>query len=261
MERLRTLPLLARLTALTLVATAFAVAYGAIVLADIADPLLPALGAWVGLVLVAVLVAAGWRWAPVVAVVVSAALFWVNWPAFLYDLTYRTTYHYVLFEVILTTLLAFTIVAGSAAAVQNARGTRTVPRWIAALLWALVGAAGGALLVGALPVPQQHDRGAPLLVSDAATLAALPTITGTGMRFVPDTWRVRAGEPVVLRLHNPDSSHHHFDLDAFGIHQEMPPGETIVLLFTPTEPGTYPFYCGVPSHRQAGMVGTLIVEP
>ena len=34
------------------------------------------------------------------------------------------------------------------------------------------------------------------------------------------------------------------------------PGATISI-----QPGTYTFYCSIPGHREAGMVGTLIVEP
>ena len=37
-------------------------------------------------------------------------------------------------------------------------------------------------------------------------------------------------------------------------------GEQALVLFIPTEPGTYTFYCGVPGHCEAGMEGTLIVE-
>lgn len=30
--------------------------------------------------------------------------------------------------------------------------------------------------------------------------------------------------------------------------------------FTPTQPGTYEFYCSVPGHKDAGMKGTLTVQ-
>jgi uncharacterized cupredoxin-like copper-binding protein len=41
----------------------------------------------------------------------------------------------------------------------------------------------------------------------------------------------------------------------------MPGNETALALFRPTESGAYTFYCGVPGHRAAGMVGTLLVVP
>ena len=31
--------------------------------------------------------------------------------------------------------------------------------------------------------------------------------------------------------------------------------------FTPTEPGEYPFFCGVDAHAKKGMTGTLVVTP
>ena len=41
----------------------------------------------------------------------------------------------------------------------------------------------------------------------------------------------------------------------------MPPGQSALALFQLAEPGAYTFYCDLPGHREAGMVGTLIVEP
>jgi hypothetical protein len=41
----------------------------------------------------------------------------------------------------------------------------------------------------------------------------------------------------------------------------MPAGKPALGLFTPNKPGSYTFYCDVPGHREAGMVGTLIVAP
>jgi len=38
------------------------------------------------------------------------------------------------------------------------------------------------------------------------------------------------------------------------------PGKTGTLVFTPSEFGTFDFYCTIPQHRQLGMEGTMIVE-
>jgi uncharacterized cupredoxin-like copper-binding protein len=37
-------------------------------------------------------------------------------------------------------------------------------------------------------------------------------------------------------------------------------GQAGTLEFTPTKPGTYEFICTVPGHKEAGMVGALIVK-
>ena len=66
---------------------------------------------------------------------------------------------------------------------------------------------------------------------------------------------------VALRLENSDTQRHSFDIDAFDVHVTMPINAPALALFTPNAPGTYTFYCRIPGHTEAGMVGTLIVEP
>ena len=39
------------------------------------------------------------------------------------------------------------------------------------------------------------------------------------------------------------------------------PGTTTTVLFTPTQTGEYEFECTIPGHREAGMVGKVIVTP
>ncbi len=49
----------------------------------------------------------------------------------------------------------------------------------------------------------------------------------------------------------------HHDDDVVAAHAM--PGTTAVVLFTPTQSGEYDFYCTLPGHREAGMVGRIIV--
>jgi uncharacterized cupredoxin-like copper-binding protein len=79
--------------------------------------------------------------------------------------------------------------------------------------------------------------------------------------FTPGEIRVRAGETVVLRLDNTDTQGHRFDIDELNVHVLMPVNQPGLAVFTPTTPGSYRFYCDIPGHPEAGMVGTLIVEP
>ena len=104
------------------------------------------------------------------------------------------------------------------------------------------------------------------------------------LRFDPDTIRVTAGESVRLELHNEENSqlhdfsvpsiavenvmsegaeHHEMEgMDQeFAMHVAAEAGGHGALIFTATEPGEYEFFCSVPGHRQAGMRGTIIVEP
>ncbi|MDQ3411148.1 MAG: cupredoxin domain-containing protein [Chloroflexota bacterium] len=54
---------------------------------------------------------------------------------------------------------------------------------------------------------------------------------------------------------------HDFTVDELSVHVVVAPGETVtVTIPDDATPGEYEFYCSVPGHRAAGMVGTLIVQ-
>lgn len=64
--------------------------------------------------------------------------------------------------------------------------------------------------------------------------------------FNPDVIEVNRGDKVILTLINEDDYDHGIAIDAFGIAQRMPAGETITLDFVVTQEGEFPFYCSVP---------------
>lgn len=77
---------------------------------------------------------------------------------------------------------------------------------------------------------------------------------------------VGAGKPVEVTLTSVTMlTPHNFIIDALAVREEVGAGKTVVLTFTPTQPGTFPIYCDkrlwpLPSHREKGMEGILDVE-
>lgn len=58
--------------------------------------------------------------------------------------------------------------------------------------------------------------------------------------------------------HDPVAGHDEHG-DELALHQALEAGDSIELRLRVHEAGTYEFYCTVPGHREAGMVGTLTV--
>ncbi|WP_176140558.1 plastocyanin/azurin family copper-binding protein [Halobacillus salinus] len=48
--------------------------------------------------------------------------------------------------------------------------------------------------------------------------------------------------------------------DSTNIHMNAKSGQTVKIKFIPQEKGEFEFFCTVPGHKEAGMVGTFIVE-
>ena len=101
--------------------------------------------------------------------------------------------------------------------------------------------------------------------------------------FEPAEIEVKVGRPVRIVVENDGTLLHDFSSDdakaeitksegaehaahdatpsSAALHVAAETGQQATLEFTPTEVGTYTFYCSVEGHRQSGMAGKLIVTP
>lgn len=87
-------------------------------------------------------------------------------------------------------------------------------------------------------------------------------VVGREMKYQSDSVEVKAGEPVTLVFENDGALEHGLVIDDMGVEiVHVMPGHSGTATFTPGKPGAYTFYCDVPGHREAQMVGTLIVNP
>lgn len=81
-------------------------------------------------------------------------------------------------------------------------------------------------------------------------------------RFEPASITVPAGTRVTLRIQNATGQEHELELDAFDVEAEgIKPGATATLTFVADRPGSYEYACHLPGHYEAGMKGTLIIQP
>ena len=109
------------------------------------------------------------------------------------------------------------------------------------------------------------------------------TLDATDFAYSPLSITVPAGEPVLLTLKNSGYLEHDFVIEKidvktdviqdsgsdahhahgaeanYDLHFAAQVGEASVIQFTVSEPGTYQFFCSVAGHKEAGMVGELIV--
>lgn len=214
------------------------------------------------IILAVTLVVAGvgatrWRWAPLLAAIWCILAIVPGLPPYTYNLTHPAETGTFIATVLGLALYLVTIVAGVAATVAGERQAAIggAPRWLPGFLIGVFAFVLGASLVASIPASNATAG------VSADTLAQLPALVTAQDRFEPAELRAKVGETVALRLENHDAERHYFDIDELNVHVAMPAGMTALTAFQPSAPGTYTFYCQVPGHREAGMVGTLIVEP
>jgi plastocyanin len=200
---------------------------------------------------------AGWRWAPLLGALWSVFIVAGNNAEIVYSLGHPTDVGGFAFTLVVLALAAVGLAAGIGATVQNYRGReRQTPRVVAAGLALLAGLVAGAVVAASLAASGVNAGISPEM------LASLPALKAVNFAFDQTEIRVKAGETVALRLENGDSEGHSFDIDQLGVHAAIPSGEASLALFKPTQPGSYTFYCA-PHYNKAtgeGMKGTLIVE-
>ena len=103
---------------------------------------------------------------------------------------------------------------------------------------------------------------APVAASPAAGTpvgAAAYEVVLNDIFFTPSELTIPADTPVTISLPNNGAASHNFSIDELDISIDLAPGEVKeVEINAPA--GVYEYYCNVPGHREAGMVGTLTVE-
>ena len=134
---------------------------------------------------------------------------------------------------------------------------------------------------GVPPLPTERPRPSPPASPGAATPEASPgaatppgtpgapsppvstpaefTVEMIDIDFVPPEFAIPADTAVRVLLPNNGFAEHNFNIDALNVHSPtVPGGETTEVTIT-APPGDYEYYCAVPGHKQAGMVGVLSV--
>jgi uncharacterized cupredoxin-like copper-binding protein len=135
-------------------------------------------------------------------------------------------------------------------------GTLTVAEGAAA---APAGAATPAGAQAAAPQGAPAGQEAAATPGAAAGAAAQTVdIVANDIFFEPKEVTIPANTDVTVMLPNDGAAPHNFSIDELGIDIDLPPGETQKTVIN-APAGKYQYYCNVPGHKEAGMVGTLIV--
>jgi plastocyanin len=81
-------------------------------------------------------------------------------------------------------------------------------------------------------------------------------------QFDPTALTASVGQTVNVTLDNTGVLEHNFVIDELNVRLgPIQGGQTSNGSFTPDAAGSYTYYCDVPGHREAGMEGTLTVNP
>ena len=119
----------------------------------------------------------------------------------------------------------------------------------------IVGLVAGASVTSALAA-SSTGTGTALDRPPASTVP----LTAKDTKFIELGIEATSGEVLGLYVTNKDGYAHAFDIDALGIHVPLPAGATTFVAVKPTTAGALAFYCAVPGHRDAGMVGSITVK-
>ena len=125
----------------------------------------------------------------------------------------------------------------------------------------IVAASGGGTSKASTPASSTATATPPAGGGEVLKLSADP---GGQLRFTTSTLTAAKPGKVTLVMTNPSSAgmEHAIAIDGNGVDSDGPtvaPGGTSSVTVD-LKKGTYTYYCPVPGHRQAGMVGTLTVN-
>jgi cytochrome c len=85
------------------------------------------------------------------------------------------------------------------------------------------------------------------------------TVESVDIDFNPNEFTIPANTDVTVHLPNNGAAPHNFSIEELGIDVDIAPGEEQTITIN-APAGTYEYFCDVPGHSEAGMVGTMTVQ-
>lgn len=110
------------------------------------------------------------------------------------------------------------------------------------------------------PLTLAIDPCASAAPSPASGVVSEVTVEAGDLWFRPEELTVPAQGEITLTLVDGGVITHNLTVDELGLLLVAAPGRRASVTLVDPPPGTYPFYCSISGHREAGMVGTLVVE-
>lgn len=89
------------------------------------------------------------------------------------------------------------------------------------------------------------------------------SIEGTDtLQWQPNVILAKPGDKIDLEVRNAGNTVHTFVSPGLSVNQADVPTQknTTVSFSAPSAPGAYQFWCNIPGHAEAGMVGEVIVQ-
>ncbi len=86
------------------------------------------------------------------------------------------------------------------------------------------------------------------------------TLNASEFAFDPNAVEATAGSEVKFTLANKGTIEHDITIDAVEFVLYAAVGETTMATTAALAAGSYDFYCSIPGHKEAGMIGTLTVK-
>lgn len=115
-------------------------------------------------------------------------------------------------------------------------------------------ATAGIATPGASPSASPQAGASPVAGGTSVQIAAVD------IAFDPPQFTIPANTDVKVTITNKGSLQHDFAIDALKIKTKLlNPGESVAITIN-AKPGQYQYYCTVPGHKDAGMVGTMTVK-
>jgi len=112
----------------------------------------------------------------------------------------------------------------------------------------------------ATPAATTASEATPAASASGGSAAAQEfTVTSHDIYFEPKELEIPADTDVKVLLPNQGAAPHNFSIDALKISVDMAPGEEKDATIN-APAGEYEYYCNVPGHKQAGMVGKLTAK-